>query len=245
MFEDELINYLARYNGFEKDYKNLFPSKEKTISLLFKITLPNDLDEEFYRLEKEYLKLLNSRFIYQNPKKLSFKNDIAVFKGYVSKINGDLLINPLTTPIYNPQNLMKEELNDELINYGGLEIRRDLLNEISKNSHDTEYGEFYLLNAHYLPYKNIMHIKMPSNIKTEEDIKLLSNCYMSIFKQAKSLKAKYITIPITNNDEAEIQLAIRTFRLLLSTTTSKMKLIFVSNDDSVIESLNEALDNYA
>ena len=57
MYENELIDYLTKYNGFRKDYKNLFPNKEETIRLLLKITLPNDLEPSFLWNRNMYIQL--------------------------------------------------------------------------------------------------------------------------------------------------------------------------------------------
>lgn len=237
MVEDEIIDCLAHYNGFEKDYKNLFPSKEETISLLMKITLPNDLDSSFYSLEKQYFKKLNSRFVYLDPKKLKYVNSLAVTNASATKIKGDIIVNPLLTPIYNPQDLMKKEFNDELIHYGGLEIRRDLLNEIAKNGHEIQINEMFLLPTHYLPYKKILHINIKKELHSESDIRAFSTGFISLFKTLRNEKARYVVIPSPSNENSYIELMIKTLKVLLK-NDKKMKIIIVSKDEESIKTCN-------
>lgn len=241
MIEDELIDYLAKYNGFTKDYKNLFPLKEETINLLFKVTLPDGLDSSFYSLEKKYIKNLNSRFVYLNPKDLSYVNSLAAVKESPTKIKGDILVNPLFTPIYNPQELMKKELNDELISYGGLEIRRDLLREIAKNNHEPQINEMFLLPAYYLPYRKILHMNIKKEINSKEDINLLSAGYISLFKTLRKEKARYVVIPSPSNDHTYIEMLVKTFKIFLK-DEERMKIIIASKDDEEINTYNSFIN---
>ena len=241
MFEDEIIDYLAKYNGFSKDYKNLFPSKEETISLLMKVTLPNELEDSFYHMENKYLKSLNKRFEYLDAKKVKYVNNMAVYKGNVSKIKGDILVNPLATPIYNPQNLMIKELNDELINYGGLEIRRDLLNENAKRGKSFQDGDYLLTDAYNLAYKKILSFKLPTDGHSMEEINSLSQNIISLWNSLKKERPHYVVIACEELESSVVTLLIKTFVILLKTISYDMHVLFVDKKDERVKEYNELI----
>lgn len=241
MYEEEIIDYLAKYNGFEKDYKNLFPNKEETIRLLMKVTLPNDLEDSFFLMQDEFLRGMNSRLELVNPKKLKFKNNVATLKGDPLSIEGDILLNPLFSSFYDPSKLMERSFNEDLIFRGGLEIRRDILNDIATQNHEMESGEIHISKAYNLPFSEIIHFSLPNDLTSKDDISLLSKTYLSSLKEAEKRKGKYIVIPLTENKPNENVLFYIIAISYVKTTYSKKKFTFVSNDDKTFSSFKDAL----
>ncbi len=241
MYEEEIIDYLAKYNGFEKDYKNLFPNKEETIRLLMKVTLPNDLDDSFFLMQDEFLKGMNSRLELVNPKKLKFKNKVAAFKGDPLSIEGDILLNPLFSSFYDPSKLMERSFNEDIIFRGGLEIRRDILKDIATQNHEMENGEIHIGKAYNLPFNEIIHFSLPNDLTSKDNISLLSKTYLSSLKEAEKRKGKYIVIPLTENKPNENALFYIIAISYVKTTYSKKKFIFAGNDDKTFSSFKDAL----
>ncbi len=232
MHEEEIIDYLAKYNGFEKDYKNLFPNKEETIRLLMKVTLPNDLDDSFFVLQDEFIKKMNSRLELVKPKKLIFKDNVALYKGDPLSIDGDLLLNPLFSSFYDPSKLMEKSLNEDIIFHGGLEIRKDLLRDIANQNREPDKGEIHITKGYNLPYKTIFHVFLPEELSSKEDITLLSKTYLSFLKEAFQKKDKYIIIPLLDKKTSENVFFLKSAKSYLKATYSKKKIIFVTNNDS-------------
>lgn len=237
MFEEEIIDYLAKYNGFSKDYKNLFPNKEETIRLLMRITLPNDLEDSFFPMQDEFIKKMNSRLEYLNPKKLKFNESIALYKGDPLTIDGEILLNPLFSPFYDPSKLMEKSLNEDIIFHGGLEIRGDLLKEIASQNHELEKGEIHITKGYNLPYKEIFHVSLPEELSSEEDISLLSKTFFSFLKEAFQRKGKYIIIPLMDNKKNENVFFLKSAKSYLKATYSKKKIIFVTNDETTFSEM--------
>ena len=235
MNENELIDYLAKYNGFSKDYKDLFPNKEETIRLLMKITLPDDLDEDFYKLENGFIAKMNSRIAYLETKKLSFKDGLTFIKHDPLSIKGDLLINPKLQDFYTPQELMKKNFNDDIIFHGGLEIRRDILKYKAKQGHDLESWESIETEGYLLPYKEIYHIYFKDELENEEDVKNFSNCIIETLKKAKENKYKTIILPLFERDLRETEHLIRLVKSYLRTSSRNLKVIFVTSNDETYD----------
>ena len=126
MYENELIDYLTKYNGFRKDYKNLFPNKEETIRLLLKITLPNDLEPSFFEMEQDFIRNMNSRIQVTDSKSLKYIDGVALFLGNPLFIKADILMDPLFSSLYQPESLMKREFSDDLLFHGGIEIDQNV-----------------------------------------------------------------------------------------------------------------------
>lgn len=235
MNEDELIDYLAKYNGFSKDYKNLFPNKEETISLLMKITLPNDLDDDFFSLEGPFISKMNSRIEYLDGGELHFNDRVVFIKHDPVSVKGDLLINTELKDFYSPMEVMKKNINDEITFHGGLEIRKDLLKEISSQNHDIEPFEIHQTKGYFLPYKEITHIYLKTPLESEDDIKRFSSSILKILTEAKEKKYKTIVFPLVERDLREVEHLIRLTKSYLRTSYSKGRVIFVTQNDSLYE----------
>lgn len=233
MNEDSLIDYLAKYNGFEKDYKNLFPNKEETIRLLMNVTLPNDLDKDFFKLEQSFIKGMNSRIELISPKKLDFNDGIVFIKHDPLSIDGDILLNMSLYDFFAPQDVMRKNINDDIVFHGGLEIRKDLLGEIAKQNHSIEAWEKHITDGYALPYKKIIHISFKNKLETEDDIKSFSTTILDCFKEFKTLRGKTIVIPLFDRESNEIEHLLRICKSYLRTTYSSLKLIFVTNSDEL------------
>ncbi len=242
MNENELIDYLAKYNGFSKDYKDLFLNKEETIRLLMKITLPDDLDEDFYKLENDFIKKMNSRIEYLETKKLSFKDNITFIKHDPLSIKGDLLINPKLQDFYAPQELMKKNFNDDIIFHGGLEIRRDILKYKAKQGRDLEPFECIRTKGYLLPYKEIYHIHFKDELESEDDIKNFSNCILETLKKAKENKYKTIIFPLFERDLRETEHLIRIVKSYLRTSSRNLKVVFVTSNDETYDKFLSLFD---
>ncbi len=233
MNEDALIDYLAKYNGFEKDYKNLFPNKEETIHLLMNVTLPNDLDDDFFKLEQSFIKEMNSRIEYLPIRKIEFKDGISFIKHDPLSIKGDTLLNMSLEDLFAPQDVMRKNINDEIVFRGGLEIRKDLLSEIASQNHPLEPWEIHISDAYALPYKKIIHAYFKKNLESEGDVKLFSSTILECLKETKTLKGKTLIIPVIERDEKEMEHMLRICKSYLRTFFSSIKLIFVTNSDEL------------
>ena len=225
MYENELIDYLTKYNGFRKDYKNLFPNKEETIRLLLKITLPNDLEPSFFEMEQDFIRNMNSRIQVTDPKSLKYIDGVALFLGNTLFIKADILMDPLFSSLYQPESLMKREFSDDLLFHGGIEIRKDLLEELSKQGREMSEG-------YALPFKEIIHCSFPNELATSEDVESFSEAYLNVLKTFEKQKGKTLVVPLLNNKKEENIFFIKTAKSYLKTMGSKKKIIFVTNDEN-------------
>lgn len=232
MHEDELIDYLAKYNGFEKDYKNLFPNKEETIRLLLKVTLPNDLEPSFFEMEQEFIQGMNSRIQLTNPKSLKYIDGVALFLGSPLFIKADYLMDPLFSSFYHPEALMKKEFSDEIIFHGGIEIRKELLEGLSKQGHQMENGEIHMTKGYALPYKGIIHCSFPEELETNEDVEIFSETYLNVLKTFQKQKGKYLVVPLLDEKKEENVFFIKTAKSFLKMLGNKEKVIFVTNNEN-------------
>lgn len=231
MHEDELIDYLAKYNGFEKDYKNLFPNKEETIRLLLKVTLPNDLEPFFFVMEQEFIRNMNSRIQVTNAKSLKYIDGVALFLGNPLFIKADYLMDPLFSSFYHPEALMKKEFADEIIFHGGIEIRKELLEDLSKQGHEMENGETHLTKGYALPYKGVIHVSLPEELETNDDVETFSEAYLNVLKTFQKQKGKYLVIPLLDDKREEDIFFIKTAKSFLKTMGSNEKVVFVTNNE--------------
>lgn len=225
MYENELIDYLTKYNGFRKDYKNLFPNKEETIRLLLKITLPNDLEPSFFEMEQGFIRNMNSRIQVTDPKSLKYIDGVALFLGNTLFIKADILMDPLFSSLYQPESLMKREFSDDLLFHGGIEIRKDLLEELSKQGHEMSEGEIHLTKGYALPFKEIIHCSFPNELETNEDVESFSEAYLNVLKTFEKQKGKTLVVPLLNNKKEENIFFIKTAKSYLKTMGSKKKII--------------------
>ena len=235
MHENELIEYLAKYNGFAKDYKNLFPNKEETIRLLLKITLPNDLDSSFFEMEQDFIRHMNSRIQIADSKSLICIDGVALFLGNPLFIKADALMDPLFSSFYEPKSFMSRELSDDIIFHGGIEIRKELLEELSQQGHEMSEGEIHITKGYALPFKEIIHCSFPNELKTNEDVETFSETYLNALRTFLKQTGKTLVIPLLAAKKDENVFFIKTAKSFLKTMGSKKNVIFATNDENTYE----------
>ncbi len=241
MNEDYLIDFLSQYNGFEKDYKML--PKEEIIRALMNITMPNDLSEEFYEKQDEYLQDLLSRFALEDARKLEYDHQICLWKGDITKIKADAIVNACNEQMLGCFIPMHKCIDNAIHSFAGLQARRDMMRIMAEQGHPEPNGQVKVTKGYNLPAKYIFHTVGPvtNGAPTKENVDDLSHCYLSCLKQADEMGLKNIVFcsiatgvyafPI----ESASLLALQTTMLYLKTTKSRLRVVFDLYSDKDFE----------
>ncbi len=186
---------------------------------------------------------MNSRLTLLNPKELIFSNNVALVKHDPLTIDAEAFFNPLYSSFYEPEQLMKRSLNDELVFHGGLEIRKDVLQILAKQKHEMKPGDIYLTDGYSLPFKRIYHLSLPQETKNLDDINSISKSFLSAFdKEISFSDKKYIVIPLSEEKKEEnfhfLKLAISAIR----NYHAKVFVIFATNNEMIYKDSRDFFD---
>ncbi len=229
MNEKYLIETLSRYNGVK------FPeyySIDEQIRALFNITMPQNLDNEFYVKQDEYLQDILSRKKIIDAKSILKEKRIALYLGDITLIQADAIVNAGNSILLGCFQPLHYCIDNAIHTFAGLEVRRDLFYEMQGKKE--ENGKCRVTKGYNLPSRYIFHTVGPivNGNPTKQDEEDLKNCYLSCLKKTDEMHLENIvfcsiatglySFPI----EKASKIAIKTIKNYLKETKSKLKVIF-------------------
>jgi len=228
MHEDFLIDYLKKVNhlGF-----GIEGNKQNVIRSLMNITLSNDLSNEFYTKQDQYLQdLLSKKTIIDVN---NFKDQISLYLGDITTIKADAIVNAANSLLLGCFVPLHKCIDNAIHSYAGLEVRRDCFKIMTEQNSEEKSGDCKVTLAYNLPSKYIFHTVGPivDNSVTKKNEKDLKNCYLSCLKKADEMKLfSLVFCSIATGEygypilEAS-KIAIDTVKEYLKETNSSLKVI--------------------
>lgn len=187
------IDYLKKYNNIVDDFIIDF----STFRALMNITMPYDLSDEYYLRQDKVLKDFYSKKIIVNSFNLKYTNQISIYKGDITLLSCDAIVNACNEKLLGCFHPLHNCIDNAIHSFAGLQVRRDLIQVMSKQNHDEENGLCKVTSGYNLPSKYIFHTVGPRidfNI-TYKDRKDLRNCYVSCLNKAMEMNLKSIAFP--------------------------------------------------
>lgn len=119
------IEYLKKYNNITYDLK--LPDLE-ALRALENITMPDNLSDEFYDNQDKVLQEILKTKNIVDINNLSFnKDNIALYKGYITLINADAIVNAANEKLLGCFIPLHKCIDNAIHSYAGLQVRRNLL----------------------------------------------------------------------------------------------------------------------
>ncbi len=192
---DKLIKILLD----ELEEKIDVPTNESEKFYLYKtlvnIRLPKEIDENYLLLEDEFLQSrLKDNIIDIN----NFKKDkIFLFKGDITKLNCDAIVNPGNEKGLGCFEPSHDCLDNKINVNAGMRLRLACNEIMSKKNYHLEKAECIITKAFNLPSKYIIETNGPIIDKKleEKDKDVLKNCYINALNLAKKSNIKTIAFP--------------------------------------------------
>ena len=198
------------------------------------ITMPYDLSDDYYKWQD--LILLNNLELKEITEvyDLKFNNQIALFKGDITTIKADAIVNACNEKLLGCFQPLHNCIDNAIHSHAGLQVRRDLIKVMKEQGNDEQNGKCKVTSGYNLPSKYIFHTVAPKcfygvSKQAAEDLK---NCYLSCLQKADEMNLQSIVFcsiatgiykyPIKKASKV----AISTVKEYLKNTNSKLKVVF-------------------
>ena len=178
-----LINYLAKESKIdigelssnETELKNLFRS-------LMNMRPPNDISEDYLKIEDEFLKEeLDKKFITNIENLKPIKNNLYLWQGDITALKIDAIVNAANSAMLGCFYPMHKCIDNAIHSAAGTRLRLFCRDIINKSGGYLETGEAKITPAFNLPCKYVLHTVGPiiKDKVSKKDEELLSLCYKS------------------------------------------------------------------
>lgn len=176
------IEYLKKINDIKDDLDDSFT----TFRALLNITMPINLSDEFYIKQDKVLKQIISNK--QIVDAASFKNGITIYKGDITLIKADVIVNACNSQMLGCFVPGHHCIDNAIHTFAGLEVRRDMLEIMNKQGYEEPNGQVKVSSGYNLPAKYIFHTVGPIYSGIHRDETDLASCYYSCLGKADEMK---------------------------------------------------------
>lgn len=188
------INYLKKQNQI---HSFLDIHDFNSFRSLMNITMPLDLDEEYYNHQDQVLKNEMLKKDLLDIHTLEYKNKIAIYKGDITLIKADAVVNACNEKLLGCFQPLHACIDNAIHSFAGLQVRRDLIKIMDEQGYDEPNGKCKVTKGYNLPAKYIFHTVGPKvfgHITKESEIDL-KKCYESCLTMAEDMKLSSIVFP--------------------------------------------------
>ena len=185
------ISYLKQYNhgvGFDLPLEDEFRA-------LMNITMPIDLSDEYYLRQDLALKeIYQKRKIIDVNELKPIKDKIYLYQGDITNLKVDAITNACNEKLLGCFSPLHNCVDNAIHSFAGLEVRRDLLEVMTKQGHDERNGLAKITKGYNLPSSYIIHTVGPivNGYVTRANREDLMNCYLSSLRMADQYNLKSI-----------------------------------------------------
>ncbi len=194
------------------------------------VIMPNDLSDEYYLKQDEYLKdILKSKTIV-DVNELDYKDNISLYKGDITLLKADAIVNAGNNRLlgcFSPLHLC---IDNCIHSFAGLQVRRDIMNIL--NGRLVNNSEVVVTKGYNLPSKYIFHTVGPIYNGSKQNEIDLRNCYINCLDEATKLNLNNIVFCSLSTGvfgypiEEASSIAINTVKEYLKKNYSNIKVIF-------------------
>lgn len=226
MNEDYLIDYLKTKSSFY----NPSDTKFNKIRGMMNVIMPNDLSDEYYQKQDEYLKdIIKSKTIV-DVNELDYNDNISLYKGDITLLKADAIVNAGNNRLlgcFSPLHLC---IDNCIHSFAGLQVRRDIMNIL--NGRLVNNSEVVVTKGYNLPSKYIFHTVGPIYNGSKQNEIDLRNCYINCLDEATKLNLNNIVFCSLSTGvfgypiEEASSIAINTVKEYLKKNNSNIKVIF-------------------
>ena len=162
------------------------------------ITMPVDLDPEYYKAQDEYLReLITKRGITDVTSLPTELPKIALFKGDITTLKADAIVTAANREMLGCFTPNHSCIDNAVFSFAGLQLRAEMMEIMKKQNGFEPNGLAKISKAYNLPAKHVIHTVGPivhGNVSKQNQIDL-RNCYLSCLKLADAYKLENIVFP--------------------------------------------------
>ena len=235
-----LIDYLIKEGNYEYNKELEKALKENNEEVLYNyfrylmnIRLPNNISEEYLKIEDEYLQERLKNKIITNIEDIKpIRDNLYLWQGDITTLNIDAVVNAANSSMLGCFIPLHKCIDNAIHSASGTRLRL-CLNDIMKGKSE-ESGKCIITKAFNLPSKYILHTVGPiiQNIVSKKDEEILYNCYKSCLETAKDNNIKSIAFCCISTGEFKFpnkeasQIAVNAVKDFLNNSKYDIKILF-------------------
>lgn len=235
----ELIKYLINENPQYRGMKipEDTDSQKRLLRSLMNVRLPRPVDEDFLKLQDEYLSeevelkgVTDSDDLSAAP----LDDRLVLWRGDITTLKIDAIVNAANSALRGCFVPCHSCVDNIIHSVSGIELRLKCDEIMNRQGHEEPTGQAKITPAYNLPSKFVVHTVGPivSGILTKRHCMELENCYRSCLKVAAENGAKSIAFCCISTGEFHFpnkraaEIAVRTVLDVLETEKRIEKVVF-------------------
>ena len=229
----ELLKENKRYEDMEIPQD--FEEQRALLRALMNVRIAKNVDDEFIKVQDEYLKEeIKRKGIVDIDDLKPIKDGIYLWQGDITTLRCDVIVNAANsgmTGCYVPNHRC---IDNCIHSFAGVQLRLECDEIMTKQGYSEPTGQAKITNSYNLPCKYIIHTVGPiiNGKLTSEDCDLLESCYKSCLELAVKNNLDSIAFCCIStgefhfpNDKAA-QIAVKSVEEFMKKETSLKKVIF-------------------
>ena len=229
----ELLKENKRYEDMEIPQD--FEEQRTLLRALMNVRIAKNVDDEFIKVQDEYLKEeIKRKGIVDIDDLKPIKDGIYLWQGDITTLRCDVIVNAANsgmTGCYVPNHRC---IDNCIHSFAGVQLRLECDEIMTKQGYSEPTGQAKITNSYNLPCKYIIHTVGPiiNGKLTSKDCDLLESCYKSCLELAVKNNLESIAFCCIStgefhfpNDKAA-QIAVKTVEEFMKKETSLKKVIF-------------------
>lgn len=188
---EPLIKELLELNNRKMEIPEDEEARKDLLQTLMTISLPNNLSDAYYELEKEYLneKSQNKLIISCDKVEEKLFEQVYLFKGDITAIKADAIVNAANEKMLGCFVPRHHCIDNAIQMASGLGLRQECMEIMKEQGQDEEVGLAKITKGYNLPAKYVIHtvgpnVNGPVRLTGEEVVNQLRSCYLSILRKA-------------------------------------------------------------
>ncbi len=237
---EKRIYLIQRLLSERREYSDIEIPQDETeqrslLRALFNVRDPRPIDDEFLKIQDEYLKEASLEKGITDIKDLTpVQEGIYIWQGDITSLKCDAIVNAANYRMLGCFIPNHKCIDNAIHTYAGVQLRLECNEIMKKQGYYEETGKAKITKAYNLPCSYVLHTVGPivEGHVTREDEKLLSSCYLSCLKLAEENNLKNIAFCCISTGEFHFpnyraaEIAINTVNSYRKTTGSKIEVIF-------------------
>lgn len=229
----ELLREQPRYSSI--DIPQNKREQKQLLRSLFNIRMPKPANDEFLRIQDEYLQEETKiKGISDIADLTPIQSDIYLWQGDITTLKCDAIVNAANSQMLGCFCPCHGCIDNAIHTFSGIQLRTACAELMQKQGYEEPTGKAKITPAFNLPSKYILHTVGPiiHGELTNDDCAMLASCYRSCLELAEKNQIKSIAFCCIStgefhfpNDKAA-ETAIQTVKEYKEQTHSKMKVIF-------------------
>ena len=244
MTQTERLNYLITYLINEQQADIQIPQnisdKKRLLRSLMNIRPPIKADDDFLKIQNEYLQLEIAEMGVMNAAALPFIQErICLWQGDITTLKCGAIVNAANSRMLGCFMPCHKCIDNAIHTYSGVQLRAECEQIMQKQGYDEPTGQAKITKAYNLPCDYIIHTVGPivSGKLTKTDRELLTFCYKSCLETAERNNIKSIAFCCIStgefhfpNDKAA-EIAVKTVKEYLKNSDIERVIFNVFKDE--------------